>query len=356
VAAHHTHRRRCALAAALAVMALTPACTAKPSRSASRPSTRPTAEAPATYRNPVFLQDAPDPTITRAPDGTYFAYTTQSIYLNLLNIPVLKSRDLVHWREVADAFPTIPSWVLGGAAGDMWAPHILPWRGRYLLYYAGRRVDGGDMAIGLGIASSPEGPFRDLGRPVLTRSPGQPDYTAIDPFVLADRGRLYLYWGSDNQPIRVARLSADGTRVVTKPRDIVGPVPRHGDYGGLVEGAWVLPHRGYYYLTYSVGDCCSEQANYSVYVARSRSPEGPFEPGPANPILHENKHFWAVGHNATIQDAAGQDWIVYHARLKSSPSDDRDLMLDRIVWEGGWPTVNAGQGPTWQPQPAPTVR
>lgn len=309
----------------------------------------------ATYRNPVFAHDAPDPTILRAPDGMYYAYTTQSIYLDLLEIPILASSDLVHWRQVADAFPTAPAWVNGGPAGDMWAPHILYWQGRYLLYYAGRRLDGGDMAIGVGISTSPRGPFRDVGHPILTKSAGQPDYTAIDPFVLADRGRLYLYWGSDHQPIRVAQLSSDGLKVTGKATALVGPVPEHGDTGGLVEGAWVLPHDGFYYLMYSVGDCCSPQANYSVYVARSSSPTGPFTPGPANPILHGNSHFWAVGHNATAQDAAGNDWIVYHARIRSSPSDDRDLMLDRITWKDGWPTVNAGKGASWQPQPVPAT-
>lgn len=305
-----------------------------------------------TYTNPVFDHDAPDPTILRAPDGMYYVYTTQSIYLDLLEIPILRSADLVHWRQVGDAFPTAPSWVNGGPAGDMWAPHILYRHGKYLLYYAARRLSGSDMAIGVGVSATPLGPFHDIGHPILTKAPGQPDYTAIDPFVLAVHGRLYLYWGSNDEPIRVAPLSSNGLRVTGKATALIYPVPQERDYGGLVEGAWVLPHAGSYYLMYSVGDCCSENANYSVFVARSRSPLGPFEPGPDNPMLHGNSHFWAVGHNATVQDATGQDWIVYHARVRSSPSDDRDLMLDRIIWTNGWPTVE-GDAPSWQPQPAP---
>ncbi len=231
----------------------------------------------ATYRNPVFMHDAPDPTILRAPDGMYYAYTTQSIYLNLLEIPILQSPDLVHWREIGTAFPKAPSWVNGGAAGDMWAPHIIYWHHKYLLYYAGRRLTSSAMAIGVAVSATPRGPFRDLGHPLLTKSPGQPDYTAIDPFVLAAHGHLYLYWGSDGQPIRVAPLSNNGMRVVGKPTALVYPVPQRGKYGGLVEGAWVLPRAGFYYLMYSVGDCCSQSANYSVFVARSRSPLGPFD-------------------------------------------------------------------------------
>jgi len=342
---------RSAFVAILLLCVAVAGCTPTPSTASARPSVQ---RGP-TYRNPVFAHDAPDPTILRAPDGMYYAYTTQSIYLDLLEIPILASRDLVHWRQVADAFPTAPSWVNGGPVGDMWAPHILFWQDRYLLYYAARRLDGGDMAIGVATSATPRGPFRDVGHPILIRSPGQPDYTAIDPFVLADHDRLYLYWGSDNQPIRVARLSTDGLRVVGKAVDLLGPVPEHRNYGGLVEAPWVLPHDGFYYLMYSVGDCCSEQANYAVSVARSRSPMGPFEPDPANPVVRANSHFWAVGHNATVQDAAGTDWMVYHARLRSSPSDDRDLMLDRITWQDGWPTVNSGNGPTWTPQLAPAA-
>jgi arabinan endo-1,5-alpha-L-arabinosidase len=307
-----------------------------------------------TYRNPVFDHDAPDPSVIRA-DGRYYAYTTQSVYLDLVEIPILISRDLVRWRLVGDAFPSAPEWVVGGAAGDMWAPHIVNWRGRYLLYYAARRAAAGDMAIGVAVATRPRGPFTDLGHPLLTRQPGQPPYTAIDPFVFAFDGTLFLYWGSNDQPIRVAKLSPDGLHVVGRASNLVQPVPVSGRYGGLVEGPWVLEHGGWLYLMYSVGDCCSERANYSVFVARSRSPLGPFVNGPANPILQANKHFWAVGHNATVRDSKGNDWVVYHARVRGSFSDDRDLMIDRIVWRNGWPTVNRGAGPTWQAEPAPAM-
>jgi arabinan endo-1,5-alpha-L-arabinosidase len=237
----------------------------------------------------------------------------------------------------------------------MWAPHPLYWQGRFLLFYAGRQVSDGSMAIGVASSASPRGPFRDLGRPLLTRSKGQPTYTAIDPFVLADKGTLWLYWGSNDEPIRVARLNASATRVVGPTTELVQPVPEHGRYGGLVEGAWVLPHDGWFYLFYSVGDCCSENANYSVFVARSKAPNGPFRPGPHNPVLHGNSHFWAVGHNATARDDAGHDWLVYHARSRASVSDDRLLMLDRIVWHAGWPTVADDTGASWAPQPVPEV-
>jgi arabinan endo-1,5-alpha-L-arabinosidase len=319
-------------------------------------SATPTATArPGTYTNPVFDHDAPDPGVLRAKDGTYYAYTTQSIYLDIVEIPILASRDLVHWRQVGDAFPQAPDWVVGGAAGDMWAPHPLYWKGKYLLFYSGRRASDGAMAIGLASSASPWGPFGDLGHPLLTRRRGQPTYTAIDPFVLADKGKLWLYWGSNDQPIRVVRLNDTATAVVGRPTTLVQPMADHGSYGGLVEGAWVLPRGSWYYLFYSVGDCCSENANYAVFVARSRTPDGPFRPGPDRPVLHENSHFWAVGHNATARDDAGNDWLVYHARSRETVSEDRVLMLDRIIWSAGWPTLADDTGASWSAQSVPQV-
>lgn len=343
-------RHRVALLVVLGALSVAVGCS-----TGSGPNADGASSARPTYRNPVFRHDAPDPSVIEA-DGVYYAYTTQSIYLDLIHLPILRSTDLVHWTRVGDALPDIPRWVVGGPAGDMWAPHVLHHGGRYLLYYAGRRYGVGDMAIGAAWAKQPTGPFHDLGHPLLTRAPGQPTYTAIDPFVLSAHGTLYLYWGSDDQPIRVTTLSSDGLRVTGNAKPLVYPVPDSGPYGGLVEGAWVLPHAGTYYLMYSVGDCCSGHANYSVFVSRSRSPEGPFTPNPENPILHANRRFWAVGHNATVKDAAGHDWMVYHARVRGSFTDDRDLMLDRIVWVGGWPVINGGKGPSITPQPVPVVK
>jgi arabinan endo-1,5-alpha-L-arabinosidase len=336
-------RRRAAfpVVAAAALCMLLPTCT----RSSEQ-------RVAVTYQNPVMAHDAPDPSVIHANDGYFYTYTTQSIYpAGVLNLPILRSADLVHWKLVGQVFPEIPRWVVGGPAGDMWAPHAVIFDGRYYVYYAGRQYGTGRMAIGVAASDSPTGPFDDLGKPLIS---GYRPYVAIDPFAFqAENGTKYIYWGSNFDPIRVQRLSTDGMTLVGKPK--VALTPRPSDNGGLIEAPWILPHDGMYYLMYSQGDCCSSEADYQVAVARASSPTGPFVRDPNNPILSGNDHFTAPGHNATVADDAGQDWIVYHARVGGNLIQDRDLMLDPIVWKDGWPTIDAGKGPSWTSAPAPAI-
>ena len=72
-----------------------------------------------TYTNPVINHNAPDPTVIRAKDGTYWLYSTESIP----NLPIYKSDNLVDWDFVGTAFTdeTRPQMVPGG---KIWAPDI----------------------------------------------------------------------------------------------------------------------------------------------------------------------------------------------------------------------------------------
>lgn len=300
-----------------------------------------------TYRNPVFAHDAPDPSIIRGSDGLYYAYTTQSEYGRHVNIPLLISADLVHWRFTGDALPALPGW----SQSQTWAPEIVQVGGTYRLYFASQIRGTGDFGIALATSSSLSGPFIPVDHPVVSGH----WITALDPFVLslAD-GRRLLYWGSGGGPIQVATLAPDGASIVDSPRAVLYP-NANLPYERLIEGAWVLQRAGWYYLMYSGDRCCQAEAHYAVMVARSTSPFGPFVKDPRNPILLSNGAFHAPGHNATIRDAAGQDWIVYHA-MQPGDNQDRVLMLDPIEWTAdGWPIVDVGRGPSAWAMPDPII-
>jgi arabinan endo-1,5-alpha-L-arabinosidase len=302
-----------------------------------------------TYENPVYDHDAPDPVLIRAPDGTFYAYTTQSIYgTRLINIPVLRSTDLVRWSYVRDALPAVPSWAVLDER-DSWAPHVIRHDGRYLMYFSEGRAKDGTMAIGVATSSEPTGPFRDaIGEPLLTG----PTFTTIDPFVMTHEGDLWIFWGSAGDPIRAQRLSEDGLSTVGEPRIVFER--RFGEpYEGLIEGAWLTRRGSWWYLMYSGDACCDQEAHYAVNVARSRSPFGPFSRNPNNPILEANETFNAPGHNSVVVDDAGEHWMVYHAYVKPDFTF-RVMLIDRIEWVDGWPAVGDG-GPSTDGQDIPEV-
>lgn len=297
------------------------------------------------FTNPVLRHDAPDPSVIKADDGFYYAYTTQSPWPTLENVPVLRSKDLVHWKHVGDALPELPKWV----TTDVWAPHVIRIGDTYNLYISARQYGSAGFAIGVATSSSPTGPFEGRPQPLLRG----PRFTTIDPFVMTTKGDNLIYWGSNSAPLRVQRLTGDGLDVVGEPKPVLYASDR--EYEGLLEGAWVVERDGYYYLMYSGDACCEPDPHYAVLVARSRSPFGPFRRGPENPILAANKRFLGPGHNATVRDEGGRDWIVYHAFDRDDTFGNRMLFLDPIEWRDGWPVVNGGRGPSTTSEDAPEV-
>lgn len=329
----------------------------------------------ASYQNPVFDSDFPDPAVIRASDGFYYVYATQGDHEGrTLNVQVARSRDLVTWERLGDALPVKPNWA--SRTQDFWAPHVAEHDGRYFLYYSAKpdaalTDTSRGLCLAVATAERPQGPFTDIGRPLQCGE----GFVNIDPFSYDDpaTGKRLLYWGSGFGPIKVQELAPDRISFVpgSRPIDLI-PVIRSDDpneYQRLIEGAWIVRRDGHYYLFYSGDNCCGPNAHYAVMVARSRSATGPFETlahatGAPSSVILERRGIWvAPGHNAVIEDEAGIHWMLYHAvdsrRPRSKPDADvntrRVMLLDRIVWRDGWPRVE-GNGPSRGSQPGPTAR
>lgn len=305
-------------------------------------------DAPARYRNPVVDYSLPDPSVIRADDGCYYLYATEDIR----NLPIHRSKDLVHWEQVGTAFTDQSRPRFEPGAG-IWAPDINRQGDRYLLYYS-LSVWGGEWTCGIGVAtaSRPEGPFRDEGK--LLRSNEMQVQNSIDPFYIREEGCNYLFWGSFHG-IYGIRLSDDGLSVPP------GETPRQVA-GTAYEGTYIHKKDGYYYLFASIGSCCEGlESTYITVVGRSRNLFGPYV-DKAGRAMMENHHevligpneaFVGTGHNSEIvTDEAGHDWFFYHAVLRDRP-EGRVLMLDRVSWKDGWPSV--GEGSPSREAPAPVL-
>lgn len=289
-----------------------------------------------TYSNPIIDNSLPDPTIIRTDDGMFYLYATEDIR----NVPIYKSPNLVDWTYVGTAFndSTRPRIV---KRGGIWAPDINYINGRYVLYYAMSRWGGEwDAGIGVATADSPEGPFTDHGKIMISREIGIQN--CIDEFYIEDNGHKYLFWGSF-RGIYGAELTDDGLRLKpgVKPQRVAGT---------FMEAAYIHRRGGYYYLFGSNGTCCEGlKSTYKVTVGRSKSLFGPYVDHEGKQlldnhfetVLHRGNGFVGTGHNAEIvTDDRGKDWIIYHSFKADDPDAGRVVCMDELKWKGGWPYVD----------------
>jgi GH43 family beta-xylosidase len=286
------------------------------------------------YANPVVSEDCPDPGVLR--DGNRFVMACTSG--NAPNaFPIRVSSDLATWTKVGFVFAAghRPTW----ATGDFWAPEIHQVEGRFVAYFTARNADG-RLSVGAASADGALGPFTDLGAPLVH----DPSIGLIDPSEFeAPDGTRYLLWKEDGNamgvptPIRAQLLAPDGLSLVGRAVTLItNDQPWEGP---LVEGPWMLVHDGAYYLFYSGN--AFYNATYAVGVARADAPLGPFTKAPA-PILSTDGAWVGPGHCSVLDLPDGETVMIYHAWQAghvNGPGDGRLPLVDRIVWQGGWPSV-----------------
>lgn len=266
--------------------------------------------------SPVLPGYNADPDIVRFGD-TYWIYATTDGFdgWSGTTFKTWSSTDLVHWAEhpvILDLGPDV-TW----ADGRAWAPAAIEKNGKYYLYFCA------DAKIGVAVADSPAGPFRDaIGTPLVAANPngGQ----AIDPAVFTDDdGQSYLYWGNGNA--YVVPLNADMTSY--DPAKIV----RLTGLTDFREGLFLHKRAGTYYLSWSIDDTRSE--NYRVGYATMTSPLGA---GLVNRgvILSKDPSLGILGtgHHSVIQVPGTDDWyVVYHRfAIPGGDGTHREVTIDRL--------------------------
>jgi arabinan endo-1,5-alpha-L-arabinosidase len=336
------------------------------------------AEGTGRFTNPVsagFADTFADPVVVPGGDGFWYAYGTSDPLREgervAHRVPTARSSDLVNWSFVGDAFAAgqLPPYAAPGAA--LWAPDVRRLDGRWVMYVTVTEttVAPGASAIGVATAPAPTGPWTFAADPAVAprAAPGGGWLWTFDPAQLtAADGRRYLYYGSYFGGIWVSELSADGLRVTGAATRVA--------IDNKFEGAYVVRRGGWYYLFASSANCCAgPTTGYSVSAGRSRSPRGPFvdrdglrldvSRAGGTPVIAPNGNRWVgTGHNGLVTDRAGQDWLVYHAIDRTDPYldepfgiNERPMLLDRLDWIGGWPTVRAGAWASERPTAAPVT-
>ncbi|HEV2619743.1 MAG TPA: family 43 glycosylhydrolase, partial [Acidobacteriaceae bacterium] len=273
-----------------------------------------------TYVNPVIRGDHPDAGALRVGDDYYLTHTTDRHTPGLL---LWHSRDLVHWTAVGAA--------VDAYIGAIWAPYLCEHKGHFYIYFP---CDGKQMVVH---ADSPTGPW---SKPISLGIGG------IDPgHIATPEGRRYLYMAGGSY----VELAADGLSVITKPKKVVDdwPIPESWSVECSCQEAPKLFYRdGYYYLTVAEGGTAGPPTSHMVLSARSRSPEGPWEWSPLNPIVHTfsaDEKWWSKGHGRPLEAADGTWWMTLHSYENGYRTLGRQVLLLPVEWtKDGWYRVPAG--------------
>ena len=246
---------------------------------------------------------------------TYYLYpTSDGDGARDARFTVWSSTDLVHWRERGTALSLGPD--VAWADRDAWAPAIAERGGKYYFYYTA------EAKVGVAVGSSPVGPFRDIGRPLVPENPGRRG-AAIDPAVSTDRdGTPYLYWG--NGSAFVVPLNAD--MVSFDP----AAVRRIDGLDGFGEGMFMRERAGTYHLTWSIGHYTSP--DYRVGYATAPSPTGPFTNRGVILSKDRKQGVLGTGHDSVLQIPGTDEWYMAYHRFAIPGGDGthREIAIDRV--------------------------
>jgi len=306
----------------------------------------------ATYTNPIWPKNFPDPFIAR--DGsTFYVCGTQN---SKNGFQIMKSQDLVHW----DPLPAIgkPEW----SDGQYWAPEVYKWKGMwYLLFAAKDRISQKrDLAISVG--DRPDGPFKFLSKLVLgtSENSGSDDNGAIDANLYVERGKPYLLYIRESKPrsVKMIALSPDLSKTIGEAQVLIG-VDRQIEQG-ILDAPTLIKRKGTYFLFYSSGwfQSSKKDANYQVWAATSKSLWGPYTK-PSEPVLKGiPDQIYSPGHQCLIELPSGEWWMGYHGWDASGEPhygqnpNGRTLRIDRLEWTKDGPKC---VGPTLTPQRLPKI-
>ena len=262
-------------------------------------------------------------------------YFTHTSYRYVPGLVVWHSRDLVNWMPISHVLNDTQ-----GLHGEVWAPDLVEHKGRYFIYFPA----GGIFVVH---AEHPSGPWS---------APIDLKVDDIDPgHVVAPDGKRYLYTAGGH----VVELSADGLSTVGERTKVYEGWQFPSEW--KTEGFWLespkLTRRGdFYYLICAEGGTAGPPTSHMAVVARSKSPLGPWENSPHNPLIHTysaDEAWWSVGHGTLVSTPDDRWYFVYHGYRNGLQTLGRQTLMEPIEWTpDGWPRAPSGAR-RGEPMPAP---
>lgn len=274
-----------------------------------------------TFTNPVIFSDVPDPDVIRVGNDYYMVSTTMHLSPGC---PVMKSKDLVHWKMIGYVFDELheseKNDLIGGDVygRGQWAACIRYHKGEYYVFFG----TGGRSY--LYSAKDPAGKWQL--RATL------PQYMHDASLLFDDDGRVYLASGSSH--IRIMEFKKDLSGL--DPNGLnVEVIP--GEPAGLLEGTHLYKVNGKYYLSL----IWWPQGGIRTQLCfRSDSIAGPYE----RKVILSDDLGWA-GHGVAqggFVDTPDGKW--YAMLFQDHDAVGRVPVLVPCRWTDGWPMLGDANG------------
>lgn len=288
-----------------------------------------------TLPNPLIPGFNPDPSILRVGDDYYLATST---FEYLPGVPIYHSRDLVNWTLINHVATRTGQFQMDGVptAGGAWAPTIRFHDGTYYVAI----TDAMGRGTLIFTTADPAGEWSDG---LLT------DVEGIDPdLAWDDKGNCYITFSGlilkgtelgKHLGIQQARIDLTTGKMLEAPRSLWSGT------GGMFPEAPHLYHIGdWWYLMIAEG---GTERGHSESIARSKSPEGPWEGCPHNPIITARgtaRPIQNTGHGDLVEGPNGQWYMVLlgmrtRGMTRAFSSHGRETFITTVDWVDGWPVA-----------------
>lgn len=275
------------------------------------------------YQNPVLYADYSDPDVIRVGEDYYMV---ASSFTYVPGVPVLHSKDLVHWHIINYCVRALPfeRYSLPRHGSGTWAPAIRYHGGEFFVF-----IPLPDEGILVARTQDIYGEFR---LNLLCESKGW-----IDPCPFWDEdGKAYMVFAYANSRcgikhrLSLVEIDPECTKLLGEPKVIFD-----GEQTApTIEGPKLYRHEGYYYIFAPAGGV--EQGWQTVL--RSKSIWGPYE---HKIVLHRgNTQINGPHQGGWVTDTQGKHWFLH---FQDVGAFGRITHLQPMCFLNGWPFIGTEQ-------------
>lgn len=297
-----------------------------------------------TLYNPVLNGFHPDPSVVRVGDEWFLA---TSSFEYLPGIPIHRSRDFENWELIGHVGARPETFGIADVptAGGVWAPTIRHRDGVFHLVIT--------VAMGRGMlhftATDAAGPWSE-GDLILTAD-GSGSVNGIDPDIAWDAdGNVYITYSGlilsgaeigTHLGILQVKVDLENHIALEEPRSLWS-----GTGGQFPEAPHLYEVDGTWYLMIAEG---GTERGHGISIARSGSPEGPFETAPQNPLVSARSTIRPVqntGHGDLVVGPDGEWFCIMlgvrpRSMTRAFSALGRETFVTGVHWQQeGWPAID----------------